>query len=153
MATNITHTPAAATGWFESFRRAGFYYQYAAIATILGGLYLHISRLFLGDDLLLRYIFTPAFDMVLTVPMTYATIAGLLIWKRIEFRGTGHKIAYGASLFYIGASVPLHIWQAFLNNTTEYIRWFPVWWTIVLLPIYAGIIVLTWRLRFKEQAK
>src|SRR5215211_5413610 len=85
--------------WFASFKRQGFYARQVAIITILGGLYMHITRLFLGDDLVLRYVFTPLYDMVLTVPMLYAGVVGLLIWNRIQFRSTAHKIAYGLAWF------------------------------------------------------
>jgi cytochrome bd-type quinol oxidase subunit 2 len=138
--------------WFSSFKHQGFYARQVAIATILGGLYMHLTRLFLGDDLVLRYVFTPLYDMVLTVPMLYAGVVGLLTWNRIQFRGTMHKIAYGLAWFYIAGSVPMHIWYAYLNNTTEYLRAFPMWWTIVLFPVYTGIIVLMWRLRYKQNA-
>ncbi|HXD09807.1 MAG TPA: hypothetical protein VN653_07080 [Anaerolineales bacterium] len=138
--------------WFEAFKREGYYFRYVAIATILGGLYLHLSRVFLGDDLLIQYIFTPRFDQVLTVPMFYAGVTGLMVRKQIQFNGTRHKIAFGLALFYIAGSVPLHIWNAYLYNTTEYLRWFPLWFSFLLFPIYIGIIVLVWRIRFKEVA-
>ena len=139
--------------WSENFKRRGYYFQYVAIATILGGLYMHISRVFLGDDLLIQYIFTPLFDQILTIPMLYAGVTGLLIWNRIDFHGIKHKIAYGLALFYIAGSVPLHVWNAYLNDTTEYIRWFPLWFTFVLFPIYTGIIMLMWRLPLKGKSK
>jgi hypothetical protein len=154
--TNLGTVPTAVgtqpDTWFESFKRQGFYARQVAILTILGGLYMHITRLFLGDDLLLRYVFTPLYDMVLTVPMIYAAVAGLLSWNRIQFHGTAHKIAHGLAWFYIALSIPMHIWYAYLNNTTEYLRGFPLWWTIVLFPVYTGIIVLMWRLRYKDDA-
>ncbi|MEZ4681511.1 MAG: hypothetical protein R2932_45590 [Caldilineaceae bacterium] len=43
---------------------------------------------------------------MLTLPMAYAGILGVLNWQRIEFRNTGHKIAYGLSIFYIAGSIP-----------------------------------------------
>ena len=139
--------------WFERFKRQGFYFQYVAIATILGGLYLHILRVFLGDDLLIQCVFTPLFDKVLTIPMFYAGVTGLLIRNRIQFLNTRRKIAYGLALFYIAGRVPSHIWKAYLNNTTKYLRWFPLWFTFLLFPIYTGIIVLMWQLRLKENFK
>jgi hypothetical protein len=65
--------------WFASFKRQGFYARQVAIVTILGGLYMHITRLFLGDDLVLRYVFTPLYDRVLTMPMLYA---GVVLHRR-----------------------------------------------------------------------
>jgi len=158
MTTNQIHQSSGSINapsltWFEDFKRQGFYFRYVAIVTILGGLYLHISRLFLGDDLLIRYIFTPLFDKVLTIPMLYAGVTGLLIWGRIDFRSPRHKFAYGLSLFYIAGSVPLHLWNAYLHNTTEYIRWFPLWFSFLLFPIYTGIIALMWRIRLKGSSK
>ena len=158
MNTSHTHSSSrsvniSSSSWFERFKAQGFYFQYVAIATILGGLYLHISRVFLGDDLVIQYVFTPLFDRVLTVPMFYAGVTGLLIRNRIQFLNTRHKIAYGLALFYIAGSVPLHIWQAYLNNTTEYLRWFPLWFSFLLFPIYTGIIVLMWRLRLKGSSQ
>ena len=158
MNTNQIHQPTSRMNtpsltWFENFKRQGFYFRYVAIATILGGLYLHISRVFLGDDLVLKYVFTPLYDRVLTIPMLYAGVTGLLVWNQIQFRNTLHKFAYGLTLFYIAGSVPLHIYQAYLHNTTEYLRWFPMWFTFLLFPIYTGIIVLIWRLRYKESSK
>ena len=143
---SVRSTAASSSTWFEEFKRRGFYFQFAAITTILTGLYMHISRVFIGDDLLIQHIFTPLFDRVLTLPMLYAGVTGLLIWNRIRFNNTRHKIVYGLALFYIAGSVPLHIWNAYINNTTEYIRWFPLWFTFLLFPIYAGIITLIWRL-------
>jgi cytochrome bd-type quinol oxidase subunit 2 len=148
-ADNIQSTSGSSSTWFEAFKRQGYYFQPVAIATILGGLYLHITRLFLGDDLLIQYVFTPFYDRVLTVPMAYAGMTGLLIWNQIQFRNQWHKVVYGLALFYIAGSVPLHVWNAYLNNSTEYIRWFPLWWTYLLLPLYLAIIVLIWRLRYK----
>ena len=154
--TNLGATPTVAgtrpDTWFESFKGQGFYARQVAIVTILGGLYMHITRLFLGDDLVLRYVFTPIYDMVLTVPMIYAGVVGLLTWNRIQFRGAAHKIAYGLAWFYIAGSVPMHIWNAYLNHTTEYLRSFPLWFTVVLFPVYTGIILLMWRLRYKQSA-
>ena len=46
--------------WFESFKRQGFYFRYAALITIITGLYVHITRLFLGDDLLVQHVVTAA---------------------------------------------------------------------------------------------
>ena len=40
--------------WFKSFKRQGFYARQVAIVTILAGIDLHITRVFLGDDLVLR---------------------------------------------------------------------------------------------------
>jgi hypothetical protein len=35
--------------WFASFKRQGLFFRYAAMITILTGLYIHITRLFLSQ--------------------------------------------------------------------------------------------------------
>jgi hypothetical protein len=93
----------------ESFKRQGFSFRYAALITILTGLYVHITRLFLGDDLLVRHIITLLFDKLLILPVTYAAVSGLLAWRRIQFQSIWHKLALGWIVLYITLSVPLHI--------------------------------------------
>ncbi|MEZ4869489.1 MAG: hypothetical protein R3C14_49655 [Caldilineaceae bacterium] len=114
MTTNLKLTKLSSkyqptASWWTIFQRHGYYANYVAIATIICGIYLHVTRFFLGDALLIQYVFTAAYDMVLTVPMAYACILGVLNWRRIEFRNTGHKIAYGLAIFYIAGSIPLHV--------------------------------------------
>lgn len=93
MTTNLKSTHLSSkyqptASWWTTFRRHGYYANYVAIATILCGIYLHVTRFFLGDALLLQYVFTATFDTVLAVPMAYAGILGILNWKRIVFRNT-----------------------------------------------------------------
>jgi len=154
MTTNIKPTNPAihhhiTASWWTTFQRRGYFANYVAIATIICGIYLHVTRFFLGDALLIQYVFTAAYDMVLTIPMAYAGIFGVLNWRRVLFHNTGHKIAYGLAIFYIAGSIPLHV-QAFFTHWTGYISWFPMWFSIVLMPVYVGIIVLMWRLRYRQ---
>ena len=48
--------------------------------------------------------------MLLMIPMTYAAITGILSYRRMVFANRVHKIALTASLVYITASVPLHLY-------------------------------------------
>src|SRR4051794_12213258 len=97
MATNLGTSPTVVgkqpDTWFESFKRQGFAFRYAAMITILTGLYVHITRLFLGDDLLVQHVVTLLFDKLLIMPMAYAAITGLLAWRQMQFRGFWHKLA------------------------------------------------------------
>lgn len=116
-----TQTLSTQKTWFESFRQQGYYFRQAAILTISVGLYLHISRLFLGDDLFIQHIFTPKFDTLLAFPMSYTGITGLLTWKQMKLNSTGHKWLMGFALFYIVGSIPLHI-QSYFTQSTDYLR-------------------------------
>src|SRR3954470_6146631 len=107
MTTNINlgMAPTAAGAqpetWFAAFKRQGFAFRYAAMITILTGLYVHITRLFLGDDLLVQHVVTLLFDKLLIMPMAYAAITGLLAWRQMQFRGVWHKLAIGWIILYI----------------------------------------------------
>jgi hypothetical protein len=136
--------------WFASFKRQGFYFRYAALTTIITGLYVHITRLFLGDDLLVQLVVTVLFDKLLILPMTYAAVSGLLAWRRMQFQSTWHQLAIGWIVVYITLSVPLHIYVSYVLGSTRPLTAFPLAMSYALLPIYAGMLVLLGRLRFKE---
>jgi hypothetical protein len=142
-------TTESNSNWLEHFKQQGYYSRQAVIFTLCCGLYLHLTRLFLGDDLLLRHVFTPLFDKWLAVPMTYAAITGLLCFRRAEFTSKPQKLAHIWALFYVTASIPLHI-AVYFTNSTEYIRFFPYWFSVLLLPMYSGIIWLEYRLRLRD---
>jgi len=150
--TNTSAAKQQKGTWWKTFQNKGYYANYVAVATIMMGVYLHVTRLFIGDDLLLQYVFTPVFDMVLAVPMAYAGILGILNWKRVQFHNTMHKIGYGLATFYIAGSIPLHV-QTYLTWSTDYITWFPIWYSAALMPLYASIILLMWRLKYKQSAE
>jgi len=42
--------------WWDTVRHHGYYYREVAVATLIFGIYLHVSRLVFGDELLLRYL-------------------------------------------------------------------------------------------------
>lgn len=151
MASTVSARPNASASWFARFKRQGYFFKYAAIATILVGVYLHVTRLFIGDDLLIRYVFTPRFDMLLALPMAYAGITGILSWRQVQFSGTAHKILYGLAVFYIAGSIPLHI-ATFFTQSTEFIRVFPMGFSLALLPWYALVIWFVANLRYKSSA-
>jgi hypothetical protein len=137
---------------FASFKRQGFYFRTAAILTIVTGLYIHITRLFLGDELLVQHIVTPLFDKVLIIPMTYAAVSGMLAWRQIQFQSIWHRLAIGWVVLYITLSVPLHSYVSYVLGSTKPLTAFPLAVSYVLLPMYVGMLVLFTRLRFKESA-
>jgi hypothetical protein len=138
--------------WFASFKRQGFYFRSAATITLLTGLYIHITRLLLGDELLVQHIITPTFDKVLIIPMTYAAVSGMLAWQQMQFQSIGHKLACGWIVLYITLSVPLHSYVSYVLGSTKPLTAFPLAVSYVLLPMYVGMLVLLARLRFKESA-
>ncbi len=136
--------------WQEAFHRSGYFFRVASMLTIAMGVFLHLVRVFFGDDLTIAYLFTPTFDMVLMVPMTYATVSGIAVWRRVEFVGRPHKIFFTWSLVYIAGSIPFHFYFSIVNGDLgPYLRFFPMWFSYLLFPVYAAFLVLFWRLRIK----
>ena len=136
--------------WFALFKHEGFYFRYAALITIVTGLYVHITRLFVGDDLLVQHVVTLLFDKLLILPMTYAAVSGLLAWRRMQFQSIWHKLALGWIVVYITLSVPLHIYASYVLGSIRPLTAFPLAASYALLPMYAGMLALLGRLRFKK---
>ncbi len=115
------------------------------------GFGLHLYRVIFGDELTLQYVMTPTTDKVLLVPMTYAAVTGIVLWSRVEFVNKLHTVFFTWSLVYIGLSVPLHIYFGVVRGNVDfYSDFFPVWFSYLLFPFYAGLITMFWRLRFRN---
>src|SRR6266700_1847175 len=132
MATDTTtHTTSS---WFEDFRSHGYYFHYAAVITLIMGMYLHVTRLFVGNELLLKEVFTPGFDMVLALPMTYEGLFGWLSWKQVDIHGKG-RVLLTVGLCYFTLSIPLHAYT-YVSQSTNYVSLVPIWYGyIILLPM------------------
>jgi hypothetical protein len=135
----------------DAYRRRGYFFREAAILTILLGFGLHLYRVIFGDDLTLQYVMTPTTDKLLLVPMAYAAITGIVLWRRVEFVNKAHKVFFTWSLVYIGLSVPLHVYFGLIRGDVDfYLDLFPVWFSYLLFPFYAGLITMFWRLRIRN---
>jgi hypothetical protein len=136
---------------WETYRQHGYFFREAAMLTIAMGVCLHLYRVIFGDELTLQYVMTPTTDKVLLVPMTYAAITGILLWRRVEFANTPHKMFFTWSLVYIGLSVPMHIYFGVIKGDVDfYLEFFPVWFSYLLFPFYAALLTTFWRLRYKN---
>lgn len=137
--------------WNE-FRAKGFYFRQAATVLFAMGAYAHVTRAFIGDELLLQHVLTPEFDRVLAIPMVYAAITGIAGWWLVEFRGILQRVVYAAIVLYIAGSLPLHIRSYFDDSAVEQMVKFPMWWTYVLFVLFPAIIIFCWRLRYRQTA-
>ena len=63
--------------WLQTVKQEGFYFRQVGIFVIAIGFYLHLTRLFVGDTILIGYILTPLFDQLFAIPMAYAGMAGM----------------------------------------------------------------------------
>jgi hypothetical protein len=135
----------------STFRRHGYFFRAAAILTIAMGFCMHLYRVVFGDEATLQYVMTPATDKVLLVPMTYAAITGILLWRRVEFANKLHKVFFTWSLVYIGLSVPMHIYFGVVRDNVDfYLNFFPVWFSYLLFPFYVALLTMFSKLHYRN---
>ncbi|WP_319429435.1 hypothetical protein [Mycobacterium sp. RTGN5] len=134
----------------SAFAEHGYYFKPAAILTIALGFSLHLYRIIFGDEMTLRYVLNPTTDALLLIPMTYAAVTGIMIWRRVDFVNTPHKVFFTWSLAYFTLSVPLHVYCALIKGDVSfYVRFFDVWLSYLLLPFYVALLTMFWRLRLR----
>jgi hypothetical protein len=146
-----THTQARQSFW-ETYRRHGYFFREAAMLTIAMGFCMHLYRAIFGDELAVKYAITLTTDKILLVPMAYAAITGILVWRRVRFGNTPHKAFFTASVFYIAASVPLHIYFNLIRgDVATFFTWFPMWFSyFLLILVYPAFLTMFWRLQYKN---
>ena len=150
MTTAATTLDSSGSSWWETFRGNACGLKPALIATLITGIYLHLSVVFLGHELVVRHIATPKLDMLLAIPMTYAAIVSWIVWRRVVHPTRWHRFVYGVLAVYFTISIPFHV-RTFIVGNTEIFKWFPVWYSVILLPFLVGLLVFSWRLRFRDR--
>jgi hypothetical protein len=134
-----------------TYRQHGYFFREAAILTIAMGFCMHLFRVIFGDEATLLYVMTPTTDKVLLVPMTYAAVTGILLWRRVEFVNKPHKMFFTWSLVYIGLSVPMHVYFGVVRDNVDfYLDFFPVWFSYLLFPFYAALLTMFSKLHYRN---
>jgi hypothetical protein len=149
--TATTDVVRKASFW-DTYRSHGYYFRGVAMLTILIGFGMHLYRVIYGDDLTLQYAVTPTSDVLLMIPMTYAAITGILSYRRMVFANRVHKVALTAALVYITASVPLHVYVAFvLGDVSFYVRMAGYWfsWLLICL-VYPAFLFMLWKVKYRN---
>ena len=114
----------------------------AVLITLTIGIYLHFTRLFLGKELLIKYIYTATFDAIFAIPMLLGVVSFLPAWKHIVFRNKFEKVIVILTGVYFLPRVPLHI-QTWYTQNTDYILAFPIWFSYLFLT-YSSLLLLVW---------
>ena len=144
-----TGTPATNRSPLEWLRLRGYFFQYAGVLTLIMGIYIHLTRLFIGIDLVIQKVITPEFDMLLALPMIYTTLFGWLAWKRVSHPSKSHVVLFAVILVYFTISLPLHIRTYFVHNA-ELLRFFPVWYSVLIILVQFAMLLFLWRLQLKK---
>jgi hypothetical protein len=138
--------------FWDTYRRRGYFFREAAMLTIAIGFCMHLYRVVFGDDAALQYVVTLESDVLLMIPMAYAAITGIASYRHMVFANRVHKIALTASLVYITASVPLHLYVAFvLGDVSFYVHMAGYWFSyFLLLVVYPVFLTMFWRLQYRN---
>jgi len=149
--TITTNVVEKGTPW-ATYRRRGYFFREAAMLTIAVGFFLHLFRVIFGNDLALQYVVTRESDMLLLIPMTYAAITGILSYRRMVFANRVHRVALTASLGYITASVPLHLYVLFvLHDVSFYVHMAGYWFSyFLLIAVYPAFLTLFAKLQYRN---
>jgi hypothetical protein len=146
--TNVVHDQRS---WWNTYRQHGYFFRPAAMLTIAIGAAMHLYRVIFGDALTLQHVVTVTTDRILLVPMTYAAITGILVWRRVRYANKRHRALFTASVVYIAASVPLHIYLDYVIRDVSFVKWFPMWFSyLLLIAVYPVFLTMFWRLRYKD---
>jgi hypothetical protein len=146
--TDVVHQKKS---WWNSYRKHGFFFREAALLTISLGVLMHVYRVIFGDALTLQHVVTVNHDRMLLIPMTYAGITGILVWRRVRFANKRHRALFTGSVVYIAGSVPLHIYCSYIVMDTSVVTWFPMWFSyFLLIVVYPVFLTMFWRLRYKD---
>src|SRR5262245_55228059 len=149
MATTMT-VQKPALRWLQTFKRYRYFFKFAIIVTCAVGMFLHLTRLFIGIDLLLRYVATRTFDKIFFWPMLYAGLSSLLVAKRVIHSSIWHKAFWWVIVVYILViSAPIHA-RTYLTNSTEYLRAFPDWYSVLFLIWIVLMTLFIWRVQLKD---
>lgn len=137
---------------WDTYRKHGYFFREAAMLTIAMGFGLHLYRVIYGDQLTLQYVVTPATDMALMIPMTYAAVTGILSYRRMRFVNRVHKIAITAALAYITVSVPLHVYVTLvMQDVSFYVHMAGYWLSyLLLIVVYPMFLTMLWKLRYRN---
>ena len=150
--TSTTDVVLRERSFWDTYRRHGYFFREVAMLTIAIGSFLHLYRVIFGDDATLQYVVTQTTDILLMIPMTYAAVTGIVGWRRMRFVNRAHKIALTASIVYITASVPLHIYVGLvLNDMDLYVRTAGYWFSYsLLIVVYPMFLTMLWKLKYEE---
>jgi hypothetical protein len=137
--------------WWDTYRRHGYFFRQAAMLTISLGALMHTYRVIFGDARTLQHVVTLTTDRILLVPMTYAAITGILVYRRVRFANRRHQALFTGSVVYIADSVPLHVYLDYVAKDVSFVTWFPMWFSyLLLIAVYPAFLTMFWRLRYKD---
>ena len=151
--TAIALSPAPAEQAWRRWQRHAYGYREAAFAILVFGIYLHVSRLVFGVDLVEHDLLRPRVDEVLGAAMACAGVAGVFGWRALRFRSAWHRRISKFILGFIIVSAPIHL-ATFFRASAARISALPWWYSFVEgALLYPAFSIAVWRLRYAADTK
>lgn len=143
----IAMGPAPATRLWRRWQQNAYGYREVAFAILVFGIYLHVSRLVFGPDLVQSRLLTPAVDEAFGLAMACAGAAGLVGWRALRFCSVRHRRISKFILGFIIASAPIHL-STFFRSYAAPLSVLPWWYSFVEgVLLYPAFGLAVWRLR------
>ena len=117
-------------GWFHA----------ASGLTLVPGMVLHGSRLFVGPEYFQHSIFTPTVDSIFAIPMTIAGVLMLLLVRRAILPRLWERIVYWFVMLFFLGSIVLHT-KTIYTWDTSYVNVFPAWYPYLAVA-YLGLMLV-----------
>ena len=122
-------------------------FRIASAITLVTGIALHGSRLFVGPEFFQTQILTPTADAIFAVPMITAGVLMAMLWRRAILPAMWEKISYGFVTLFLLLSVVIH-GKTIVTWDTSYINAFPAWYPYLAVTYLAAILVFCLTRRF-----
>jgi len=122
-------------------------YRAAAAITLLAGIALHGSRLFVGPEVFQQQILTPLADALFAIPMIAAGVLMAVLWRRAILPRLREKLTYGFVTLFLLGSVLIH-GRTVISWDTSYINAFPAWYPYIAVTYLALILLFCMTRRF-----
>ena len=140
-------TPSRTQAW-RRWRQHAYGYREVALAILVFGVYLHVSRLVFGPDMVQRQLLVPTVDEVFGLVMMYAGVAGVAGWQALRFRSVRHRRLSRFILGFIIASAPIHV-STFFRASAAQLSILPWWYSFVEgALLYPAFGIAVWRLGY-----
>ncbi len=137
---------------YDNLKKHQFYFIYAVIAAMTFGIYLHVSAIVFGKDLLLQRFFTPTADMFLAVLIAWGSIGLIAYRKTVHLPNIFIKIVYYFTTVLFTLSVPIHAYT-FFSRSTEYVRFFPLWYSYAEAPVFIIILIVFLNIKISSRSE
>ena len=142
-ATTFSHLPSTIRS-----ATAPAVFKVMAVALFSFGAAIHTLRLIIGWENIVAHVLTPPVDVAFGAYLAGTAVAGLKSWGRYS-GGEAGRAGYAFAMIMVIGSTLLHLSTA-VTWSTAYLTVFPVFYSVVEIPMFLALVVVVSRLRFEN---